>query len=137
MKFNILGRGWKLKIYRGYENIQNVRNTRGSKMLLIPIFTCFLWTHPLRSKPIIKRPFKCLKRSFGFQFQASSSICEQLMRAYPRSKKICIHRWFGDYCILGRIWVKRGFSKQVWFFPKTDGGWGSNSGKTPEKLILI
>ena len=38
MKFNILGRGWKLKIYRGYENIQNVRNTKGSKMLLIPHF---------------------------------------------------------------------------------------------------
>ena len=59
----------------------------GVKCYLFHIFTCFLWTHPLRSKPIIKRPFKCLKRSFGFQFQASSSICEQLMRAYPRSKK--------------------------------------------------
>ena len=44
----------------------------------------------MKSKPIINRTFKCLKRGFGFQFHRSSSICEDLIRAYPRSKEIAL-----------------------------------------------
>ena len=50
----------------------------------------------------------------------------QNIRAYPRSKKICIDQWLGKCCILGKIWAKRGVGKKVWFVPNAVwGSWGS------------
>ena len=46
----------------------------------------------------------------------------QNIRAYHRSKKICIDQWLVKWCILGRIWAKRGVSEWVWFVPNTGVG---------------
>ena len=91
MKLNILGRSWKFKkIQRVWQNTKYKSMYEIQEVLkcyLCHIFTSFLWTHLLRSKPIIERPFKCLKRWFGFLFQASSSVSEDLSRAYTRGRK--------------------------------------------------
>ena len=83
----------------------------------------FVWTHPLTSNPIIKRPFKCLKKWFGFHFQASSSTYESLIRAYLKVKKksALVNDWEIDV-----YWEEseqsEALAKQVRFVPKTDEG---------------
>ena len=77
------------------------------KCYLFLIFTYILWTHPFRSKPVIKTIFLILvpdaKTSSGPIPEVKKS--DQLLGKY--------------YCILGSIWAKWGVGKQVWFVPKT------------------
>ena len=64
----------------------------------------------------------------------------QNIRAYPRSKKICIDQWLWKYyCILRKIWVKRGVGKQVWFVPNTflAGSKGSCHPRNVLRFLLL
>ena len=139
MNLNILGRSWKFKkIHRIWQNTKYKSMYEIQEVVwcyLFHIFTCFLWTHLSRSKPIIKRTFKCLKRWFGFWFQVSSSICEDLNKAYPRSKKksALIDNWeitayYKESEQSEALVNKHGsFQKQL-------GSLGGGSGTTPENL---
>ena len=47
-------------------------------------------------------------------------------------------QWLGKYyCILERIWVKWDINKQVWFVPKTSGGYGGGSNAIPGRLYNL
>ena len=111
MEFNILARSSKNREKYSMCQIWDVW-----KCYLFLIFTCFLWTHPLRSKPINNTSYvHSLKNLLCF-----SSICENLNRAYFWGN--ISEQWLGKYyCILGRIWVRRDISKQVWFVLKAAG----------------
>ena len=62
-------------------------------------------------------PFKCLKRWFGFQFQESSSICEDIIRAYSRSNKNLQWSMIGRLLHIGKILSKaRHFFYKI-FYP--------------------
>ena len=52
------------------------------KCYLLLIYSCFVWTHLLRSKPIIKT-----------HLLYSSCRCEDLIRVYLCSKKILMNDW--------------------------------------------
>ena len=73
---------------------------------------------------LFERSFKLLKRWFSFQFQASSSRCEDLIKAYPRCKNESrlIYHWENIIAYWGRIWAKLDVSKQLWFVPNRKGG---------------
>ena len=44
----------------------------------------------------------------------------QNSRVYTGVKKLCIYQWLGKYyCILGRIWARKGVGEQMWFVPNT------------------
>ena len=67
MKFNILARSWKFKkIQRTWQNAKykSMYQIEEVVMLIITHFVRCLWTHSIRSKPIIKTPF-----IFEFQIQ--------------------------------------------------------------------
>ena len=70
----------------------------------------------------MKRPFECLKKLFGFPLQERSSICEDLIRAYPSSKKIYIDRWMGEHCILGKQRRSKASANKRGSFQKQLGG---------------
>ena len=51
----------------------------------------------------------------------------QNIRAYPRSKKICIDQWLWKYyCLSRRVRAKRDVGEQVWFVPNTCAGLRGN-----------
>ena len=57
-------------------------------MLFIPSFNSLLYEHILlHLTQSLRDGLKCLKKWFGFHFQASSSTYESLIRAYPKVKK--------------------------------------------------
>ena len=59
----------------------------------------------------------------------------QNIRAYPRSKKICVDQWLVKYCTLGRIWAKRGLGEQVWCVRNTGGESGES--RQQENFTII
>ena len=104
-------------------------------------------------------PWKEMKEEFSIKFQ-TENLCfclrwklnktqtaqirnnaifkhmHQIIRAYPRSKKICIDQWLWKYhCILVKIWVNRSVGKLNWFVPNTF--WGLRVGVTPGKVCYF
>ena len=54
------------------------------------------------------------------KYNAIFKHIHQNIRAYLRSKKICVDQWLGKcYCILGRILAKSSVYEQVWFVTDT------------------
>ena len=61
MKFNILARSWEIQkiqiIWQNTKDKNMYQIQEVVKCYLFLIFNRFLWTHPFRPKPIIKKPF--------------------------------------------------------------------------------
>ena len=78
-------------------------------------------------------PNQSLRNLLCFSFR-----CEDFIRTYPWRKKKS-DQWLGNYdCVLGKIWVKRGDHKQVWFFLKNNWGvWEGGSSANTEKIYIF
>ena len=83
----------------------------------------------------MKRPFECLKKLFGFPLQERSSICEELIRAYPSSKKNLHWSMIGRTLHIGKTKKKQGVSEQTWFVPKTAGRFETVTAVQPQKTL--
>ena len=66
----------------------------------------------------IKQNPGCLNKEYNAIFEH----IQLNIRAYPRSKKICIDQLLWKYnCLFRRVWAKQGVGEQVQFLPNTSG----------------
>lgn len=98
-----------------------------------------IFSKPLDWKTLFLLTMK-KKNKTSYPNEEYNSVFEyihQVIRAYPRSRKVCIDQCsWKPYCILARIRAKGGVGKQVWFAPNTlRGGEGAEVWSHPRKSL--
>ena len=85
------------------------------------------WKPLLLFKIKIKQNPGCQNKEYNVDFKHF----HQNIRAYHRSKKICIDQSMVKCCIFGRIRAKRGVAEKIWFVPS-----GGSEGSRDTRGIL-